>query len=128
MDWSQTLKTLQAQGPVYWAAAAAVAAGATLLLAAAWLRFGRRRRVRRAAAMPPRVQATATGYTATAPLPAPAATAPARPDPRLGELRQRLGAAAERLERLQGGRETVGGTGLKTSVNRVEYVHRSGRA
>ncbi len=127
MDWSQSLDMMQHQGPVYWAAVGAVAAGAALLAGAGWLQLRRRLAARRRPAAPPAVRVTETGYTAVAPLPAVTPTA-AAPDPRLGELRDRLASAAARLEALRAERGAPGASGLKTSANRVEYVHRSGRA
>lgn len=122
VDWHQTLRFLQEQGPVFWAAAAAVAAGITLLAGAAFLQLRRLRT--RPAGPAARVRLTETGYTASAPLSAP--TAAPTPDPRLDELRDRLAAAAVRLEGVRAAR--TAGSGLKTSPKRVEYVHRSGRA
>ena len=122
VDWNQTLRFLQEQGPVFWAAAAAVAAGITLLAGAAYLQLRRLRT--RPAGPAARVRLTETGYTAQAPLPVPpAATAP---DPRLDDLRDRLAAAAARLETVRAARNAA--SGLKTSPKRVEYVHRSGHA
>lgn len=128
LDWNQTARFLQEQGPVFWAAAAAVAAGIALLAGAAWLQLRRLRRRASTRARAPRVRLTESGYTANAPLPAsvaPLAPAPT-PDPRLDELRDRLAAAAARLETVRAARNSV--SGLKTSPKRVEYVHRSGHA
>ncbi|HPF70545.1 MAG TPA: hypothetical protein PLQ13_07760 [Candidatus Krumholzibacteria bacterium] len=127
MDWNATARFLQGQGPVFWAAALAVALGCTLVVAAGLLQVRRRVAARRPAA--PTVRLTGTGYAAT---PSPAPLAPPAPptaaaDPRLPELHRRLAAAAARLETLRSER-TAGVSGLKSPIDRVEYLHRSGRA
>jgi hypothetical protein len=121
MDWNLTLRFLQDQGPVFWAACIAVSLGATLLAAAGFMHLRRRRPARKAA--DPQITVTATGYSAPAAL-APAAPAP---DPRLEELRSRLAAAAARLEAAGAGR-VAAVSALKGAPRQVEYLHRSGRA
>ncbi len=127
MDWNLTLRFLQDQGPVFWAACIAVSLGATLLAAAGFMHLRRRRPARKAA--DPQITVTATGYSAPAALApaAPAAPAAAAPDPRLEELRSRLAAAAARLEAAGAGR-VAAVSALKGAPRQVEYLHRSGRA
>lgn len=127
MDWNLTVRFLQDQGPVFWAACIAVSLGATLLAAAGFMHVRRRRPAGKAA--DPHITVTETGYSAPAALApaAPAAAAAPAPDPRLDELRDRLARAAARLEAAGAGRNATVSV-LKATPRQVEYLHRSGRA
>lgn len=140
MDWTELISRMQGQESIFWVAAASIAAGATLLLISG-LVLAKRGLVRgfmvtlkKNRSVPTRtnqVKLTETGYSAStltmAPTPPAMATFAGH---EFSELNSRLKKAANTLEEIQQSLirddQMIGISGLKASLQDVEYVFKTG--